>query len=347
MKLLFSLLLLSICVNLNAQWIKLKHNCPDSNFTEVQFADRATGYLVAEKNRLYKTLDSGKTWTQLTLPENSQVVKLFHFSSNGTGFIGAGPWTPVAAEVFKTTDGGQSWQSVFNPENFQRDNFITGIDILSDSVLFVNSFDSLRKSSDGGETWVTIGKTLGRKIYFANENIGISTKNRDIFSTSDGGKTFSPPFQMASNYQIMDLSFANEEFAIAVASFSIPGGNSSVIYKTNDGGVTWDLSQLISSEYFDELCLVNKEVSFMYASYGYEKLYYTKNAGKFWETYNEFEGKISSIDFVDSQHGWAVGTHIYKTKNAAGLIKNSVSNPIEKSLCFYPNPANNHINLEF
>ncbi|WP_031364541.1 hypothetical protein [Caballeronia sordidicola] len=59
--------------------------------------------------KLWRSHDSGKTWTQLTWPENQNIGKLLFLDPLRGYAIGWGP------HIWRTADGGQSWQEIKMP----------------------------------------------------------------------------------------------------------------------------------------------------------------------------------------------------------------------------------------
>lgn len=87
---------------------------------DIHFVDKYTGYLSASGPILYKTTDSGNTWTDITsnvfpvsAPSPHVEIVDIHFAidNNGIGYIAAGGLgsTGAPSYLFKTTDGGDSW----------------------------------------------------------------------------------------------------------------------------------------------------------------------------------------------------------------------------------------------
>lgn len=65
--------------------------------------------LAPQITKLWRSNDSGKTWTQLAWPENQNIEQLLFLDPLRGYAIGWGP------HIWRTADGGQSWQSIKMP----------------------------------------------------------------------------------------------------------------------------------------------------------------------------------------------------------------------------------------
>jgi len=65
--------------------------------------------LVPQITKLWRSYDSGKTWTQLTWPENQNIGQLLFLDPLRGYAVGWGP------HIWRTADGGQSWQEIKMP----------------------------------------------------------------------------------------------------------------------------------------------------------------------------------------------------------------------------------------
>ncbi|MFK7951357.1 MAG: WD40/YVTN/BNR-like repeat-containing protein [Ekhidna sp.] len=192
-------------------------------------------------------------------------------SQPATFYLGA-----TGAGVWKTEDYGTSWKNVsdgfFQTPSIgalavaQNDpNIIyvgTGSDGLRSNVIEGNG---MYKSIDAGENWEHIGlKDVGQigavRIHPTNHNIVYvaavgkafqSNSERGIFKTMDGGKTWKRVLFISDKVGFSDIEFlpSNPEILFASAWKAerkpwtiISGGtpDEAGIYKSLDGGATWD-----------------------------------------------------------------------------------------------------------
>jgi photosystem II stability/assembly factor-like uncharacterized protein len=179
----------------------------------------------------------------------------------------------AAGGVWKTSNGGITYEPVFEHEG----SFSIGCvvyDPNNTNVIWVGSGennnqrsasygDGVYKSTDGGKSW----KNMGLKNAEHTGMIKVDPKNSDIvyvaaygplwspggdrgiYKTIDGGKTWKKILNVSENTGFneihIDPRYSNILYATAHQrrrqGFSyISGGPESNLYKSNDGGLTWD-----------------------------------------------------------------------------------------------------------
>lgn len=175
--------------------------------------------------------------------------------------------------VWKTTNSGITFKPIFDSQG----SFSIGciaIDPNNPFVLWVGTGennsqrsvswgDGVYKSTDGGKTWSNMGlknsEHIGKiLIHPYNSNIVYVAAqgplwgpggDRGLFKTTDGGKTWNLVLNITENTGVSDVVMdpRNPDILIA-ASYQrrrhvwtlINGGPESAIYKTTDGGQTWE-----------------------------------------------------------------------------------------------------------
>lgn len=174
--------------------------------------------------------------------------------------------------IFKTEDNGQSFAPIFDHQGAlgigamalsKSDNNIlwvgTGEDNSSRSTYAGNG---IHKSTDGGKTWEHIGlihsQHIGQiLIHPTNPDIvwvgsmgGLYSKNKErgLYKTTDGGKTWKKTLYIDDNTGIIDIQIhpTNPDVLLAAswerfrqAHDFIGNGKGSAIWRSEDGGDTW------------------------------------------------------------------------------------------------------------
>ncbi|MEW6702450.1 MAG: glycosyl hydrolase [Bacteroidota bacterium] len=202
-------------------------------FTSGRIADFAVNpnnhseyYVASASGGLWKTTNSGTTWTALTDtiqayamgsvvldPTNPNVVWLGTGENNHQRALGYG------SGVYKSTDSGQNWKFMGLKDSRQIGGIV--IDPRNPNVVYVAAEGSvwgpggergLYKTTDGGKTW--------NKVLNISENTGV---NNVVFDPRNP-----------------DVLYATSEQRRRHIFTKIGGGPESAVYKTTDAGATWE-----------------------------------------------------------------------------------------------------------
>jgi photosystem II stability/assembly factor-like uncharacterized protein len=228
-----------------------------------------------------------------------------------------------AVGIFKTTNGGSNWTHLFKNEaslaigalaiHPNNSNIIyagTGDNALSS---FTYLGRGIYKSSDGGNTWTNIGLSNTAviteivinplnplEIYAAAMgNIYAPDNNRGLYKSTDGGNSWSQVLFLSNQAGVMDVvmdySSPDTLFATGMHRYrnnqgSYFSGTKTKIYRTFNGGQTWDtLTNGLPTgpDCKITLALSQNNPNLIYASYcdntlNYAGLYKTTNSGNSW-----------------------------------------------------------------
>ncbi len=180
--------------------------------------------------------------------------------------------------VWKTTDSGVNWIPV--SDAFFKTGSVGAIDVsLSDpNIIFVgmgesavrgnvSHGDGVYRSADAGKTWKHVGLSDSRQIgrvrihpkdpntvyVAAMGHLWGPNRERGVFRTKDGGKTWQNILFRSEKAGAFDLSFDPKDPNVMFAAFwevqrtpysMISGGPGSSLYRSTDGGDTWtDISK--------------------------------------------------------------------------------------------------------
>ncbi len=187
--------------------------------------DRMTIYVGAATGGVWKSSNGGTTFKPI-FDEHTQAIGAIRVdhSNTETVWVGTGEsWTrnsvSVGTGVFKTTDGGENWSDVG----------------LNDTERIT---DILIDPSDGDTVYVC-----------ATGHLWNANEERGVFKTTDGGKTWDKVLFVDENTGCGDIAMDPQQPDILYASmwqfrrypYSFKsGGPGSGLYKTTDGGKTWE-----------------------------------------------------------------------------------------------------------
>lgn len=229
----------------------------DLPLNSICFVDSKIGYAVGGKSScggtgctvpgsiVYKTNDSGENWIKLDIPYEWSELNSVSFVDENTGFA-----TGLGLHI-KTLDGGETWdQFEFEYQgSMKKVSFIN-----SQTGICAGLFGNIFKTSNQGDSWIKSDNESDGHIYdfcFVDENTGYAGGQKEIVKTIDGGETWNIlPY---SPTEIYFIHFANQDNGIAIGKGHYTGGDfgtwTKALYRTNDGGKTWDVEDNIEFGY--------------------------------------------------------------------------------------------------
>lgn len=290
---------------------------------DIQFTDRYTGYAVFQAQgtgscmtttSMYKTIDEGKSWIKMNTG-TTNAINAVHFVNRMTGWFAGN-----SSEIRKTTDGGATWVQVSTGVGSGM-NDIWFKDLNNGFVIGNNGL--LRKSTNGGSTWQTIASGVTstlRRIYFYDASLGfITCGNGQLLRTTNGGSTWS--VISGGMTVVNDIVFTSPLNGYAI------GG--SMLYTSQDGGLSWQLSGLNTTGVLLRLCFPSPQTGYMLVDgIGIMK---TTDAGTTWfncgSTLNGISDSWRALYFLDEYTGYLCGSlgKIEKTTNGGVSWVNTVS----------------------
>jgi photosystem II stability/assembly factor-like uncharacterized protein len=189
---------------------------------DLSFLSDKLGYVSSRWQPLNKTIDGGKTWTQLDGIEGLNYV-YFLDEKRAWGYGGA---------IWRTDDGGENWRQTLSydqPDNLWHASFVdfaTG---------WIMGNHELWRTTDG-EKWIAvegIGKQNGdlADLDFVSAKEGwIATSNGSILHSVDGGATWEVQTKLP-------IAAAQLRFVTNLNGWVLDTNGE--LMRTDDGGKTW------------------------------------------------------------------------------------------------------------
>ena len=188
------------------------------------------------RNDLYSSDNGGQTWLGHGLDNFGSQIAGLQFKDNKTGFI-------LKNGIMKSGDSGGTWNMVFDAANDPVNYMIVyrRIEFLNSDLGFCaggRSFDNssvgnILKTSDGGETWTSLGFQTSEvtAFHFLNTATGFAFNfNKELWKTTDGGDNWKKISSLIP-YSYPDCYFLSEDTIILKTA--------NEIYHSNDGGSSW------------------------------------------------------------------------------------------------------------
>ena len=149
--------------------------------------------------------------------------------------------------VWQTVDSGTTWQR--NPElslvNSGGGARVTPMSPTADTLLLANDERLLRRSVDGGATWITLLDSMGSgsydpQIFFrpGNRHVWLYNSRYHLNRSADGGQVWSPV--TVGNGQRVPLLYPSASGDTVLYALTYLGGTgNNTLYRSVDAGATW------------------------------------------------------------------------------------------------------------
>ncbi len=236
----------------------------------------------------------------------------------------ANAWVLGARNVYKTTDAGTSWAracTVLSPGG-------AALFALSSDVAFFPESTGvglwgIRKTTDGGATWRTVGSSpiLYYDIEFVNAQTGYaaggiypyepSTKSCVIRKTTDAGDTWNTVAALDAGVDFEAVSFIDPQRGWAISY------RDGLVFRTTDGGVSWTFQDSVG-RLPNGQTLPMRDIKFTTADSGWavggimgtSVIARTTNGGTTWTVKGQDPGNsLLEIAMVNSRAGWIIGRY--------------------------------------
>ncbi len=202
-------------------------------------------YSGAPAGGIWKSTDSGSTWTVLTddLPQIGVSGIAIDYANSNVIYIATGDddaGDSYSVGVFKSTDGGTTWNPTgLNPGNSPYSMNDIYIHPANSNILWVATSSGVYRTTNAGVNWTNTlsGNIKDIKIKPGDPNIVYAVSSNTFYTSIDGGITFSASstgLPVSSGRLVIDVTPANPNVVYVLSSTT--GDGFQGIYKSIDSG---------------------------------------------------------------------------------------------------------------
>lgn len=274
---------------------------------------------------------SHNNFSSVTINENKTLFDISIIASkNGVIYGHRGGYN--GSELIKSTDQGSSWERVysgyggyFTPEPTIIDEHNIWLYSYHNQPYPIDSMYSCVYKTDGNgnvEKLATFDNFCVKKGAFADENNGYILANSSgnvtpsdnddiyVFKTRDGGKRWSEPIKVSSEYEGMDIKVLSSETIIVLPRLNTYG-TQNFYYYSEDAGESWYIIDLPFDKKLRSLSFVNSQTGFaktgnsqLWSETNFGEVYRTDNGGKSWINLTSISLPGSRICFLSETEGY-------------------------------------------
>ncbi len=310
-----------------------------------------------------KTSDGGENWESFNIDIGNLNlgISMIHAFDEQTAWLVAYPTgANQTGGIFKTTDGGESWIRQDSANYDTSSSFANVVFFWDENIGFaqgdpINGEFELYVTENGGENWTqvpgaNIPNPLGgeygytRQIEVVGNNVWFTTNKGRIYKSSDKGNNWevyqSPISDFGSAEVNGNISFSDSQNGVLV-------DNSSNVYKSNNGGVSWNQLTTSGPIYTSGLCYIENTDTVFSTGNGSS---FSLDGGYSWTPIDNATHLF--VDFFSEEIGWSgAWTQVTGASSSGGVWKwedfsldlNQIDDNLE--IEYYPNPTYGIINF--
>jgi photosystem II stability/assembly factor-like uncharacterized protein len=267
----------------------------------VSFPDEVYGWVVNHSiDTFYHTEDGGRHWA-LQQTGMNVLFNSIYFVDRTTGWAVGRDGT-----IMHTQNGGESWTAQTSGTSQE----LFSVHFVSETHGWVTGNGVILGTGDGGATWSLqyTGSGYIKDVSFVNHEVGWATgAPKLILYTENGGDLWEiKPAGDTDVYLFNSIAAISPSVAIAVGE-SDPGTEGR-IFRTEDGGVTWNSMESDVDGGLNDIQFADSKHGWVVGYSG--TIYYTGDGGVTWVKEESGTNKpLTALCVRNTNHRWVVGSY--------------------------------------
>jgi ELWxxDGT repeat protein len=288
------------------------------NYFTSFFLDELNGFIGNYEGTVFFTKDGGKTWEIRTVNLFERISGMWFFD-NEKGFAIKGN-----RELIYTNNGGKTWSNISLSNLGYLYSPFTSITFLDPQNGFLTSYESLYRTTNGGNSWTKVNDLYGgyfSGVRFFNSTTGYlygGWNSSELYKTTNGGLTWTN-ISLNSPGSVSGIVKTAKDKLVTSHVTNLGSSTSAgrVLNASIDGGTTWQRLQELPGVNYWNIDFVNQEVGYVFSQ---SAVWKTADGGLSWNNV-QWSKPISSTYFFDKNNAvLSDGTSIYKTSDGGQTI---------------------------
>ncbi len=232
----------------------------------ISFPKPNIGFVIGSNLSMYKTIDSGETFSLFDKYDSTLIASKADFTSIAFSDELCGVAVGTKKTIYRTIDAGNHWELV---SYLNQEFYWLAAQFVSEDIGFASGGGTeVYRTKDGGATWLSQRKstiktsTSINALHFFNPKDGIifPDLDRNLHRTTDGGETYVSELMPYPN-SYSNIHFPNQTLGVLTNQFTNTSPNYSTFSTTTDAGKTWKEKRLDSMSLGYVFC-INKDLSY-------------------------------------------------------------------------------------
>jgi photosystem II stability/assembly factor-like uncharacterized protein len=237
---------------------------------DAQFTNSNVGFAFTYVG-IFKSINSGESWFLLQPLSKASWMTSMTMANENLGFIMGGGQSPGGTTwgtLMRTTDG-TNWVYLNSPAS----SALNDACFSSDTHCFLIGNDGqLYETLNAGDSWTAIDAGTDfhlKKICMVTASTGFiiatySYYQNQILKTTDGGQSWQIIFSYTDFYDPVILNAIAYSDSLNIMAAGINGR----VLKTEDGGESWHWQERITTNWFEDILMVNDSSGLLTGGYG-------------------------------------------------------------------------------